>query len=374
MTLNQLNTRFLHWAWKLLNNIRHPYPRPRRAVLFTDAVSEEGVDVLWEGAPPETQTLAHSLKPLNVGTLAFFAPFVLCLHHGSVRGKRGDVITAKGTIFTNISPEIPRRPEHHFLLERGNMPKPKYMAGSVAVLNCGPYRNYFHFMFDAISRLYFFQQAGVKADYYCVAQNAPFQQELLRLFGIHEHQIIPLEKGTHLVAQDLLVSSLPGYNQISAQVHLKDYSTYHFVRQSVLSQLPKDPGDYASHVYIQRWNKRTLANEVEVLSELSLYGKWKVVRLEEHTVLEQAAIFYHAQAVVAVHGAGLANLVYAQAGTQVVELFNPTLIEPIYFQLANLLQLRYHPVVGKPADATPPATDQADSVWVDPKKIRQCLE
>lgn len=374
MQLNKLAKILRGRAWELLNNLRHPHPRPRRALLFSDNVTEEGIKIRWQDASSETQTLTHSLPDLNVGSLAFFPSFVLSLHSGSVVGKRGDVISAQGTIFTNISPEIPRRPNHHFLLERGNLPAPQYVEGTVAVLNCGPYRNYFHFLFDAISRLYLYQQANVKIDRYCVANHTRFQQELLTLFGIRDEQVIPLGKGTHVMAQNLIVSTLPGYNRVDAQVHLKDQSTYHFVRRWVLDRLPKTDGHQASHIYIRRRGNRSLVNEEEVLKALPASQAWETVHPEDYTVLEQAAIFHHARVIIAVHGAGLANLVYAQENTQVIELFNPALIEPIYFQMATLLNLRYCPVVGEAGDGRTPDSPTPDSVWVDPQKVRACLE
>ncbi len=76
---------------------------------------------------------------------------------------------------------------------------------------------------------------------------------------------------------------------------------------------------------------------------------WKVVRLEEHPVREQAAMFYHARQIVSVHGAGLTNLVFAQPGARVVEIFPPDLLEPIYFQIATLFGLHYEPVIAESA-------------------------
>ena len=373
MQIQQLKTKVRNRVWKLLNNLRRPYPGARKAMPFDASLPEEGVAMLWKGPPPEAQMLEHPSDFLNVGMLEFTAPFVLSIRNGSVVGKRGDVVTPEGTVFTEVSPEIPRREHHHFLLERGNLPKPQRIGGSVAVLNCGPYRNYFHFLFDAISRLHLYRQAKVRADYYCVAQDMPFQQELVTRLGIKTDQILPLEKGTHLVAENLIVSSLPGYNKVEEQVHLKDRDTYQFVREAILSQIDQAPGAYASRIYIQRTTRRTVANEEEVLEKLQTLGEWKIVRLEDYSVLEQAAMIYHAQAVVGLHGAGLANLIYAQPNTQVVEIFSPILIEPIFFQIATLFGLRYHPVIAKHTDSSTLPQNGSEAVWVDPEDIIRCF-
>ncbi len=356
---------------KIINNLRRPYPGPRRATPFDPSAPEEGVEVRWKGVPPPPQTLSATADFLNVGTLEFIAPFVLSVRNGSVVGVRGDVVTAAGTLFTNVSPEIPRRSDHHFLLDGGNLPKPRRLPGTVAVLNCGPYRNYFHFLFDAVSRLRLFQQAAISADYYCVAQNTPFQCELVALFGIRKDQIIPLEKGTHVVAEHLVACSLPGFHQISEQVHLKDIDTYRFVRETMLAHLDQDATPYAPRLYVQRTATRTLANEAELLAHLQRQEDWKVVRLEEHSVLEQATMFYHARQIVSVHGAGLSNLVFAQPGARVVEIFPPDLLEPIYCQMATLFGLHYEPVIALPPGESARSTG---TLRVDPQAVVQRLE
>ena len=358
---------------KLINNLRRPYPGPRRVVGFEQPILEEGVEVCWVGPRPAPQTLHHPADFLNVGALEFISPFVLSLRNGSVVGSRGDVVTAQGTLFPEISPEIPRRSHHHFLLDGGNLPKPQRISGTVAVLNSGPYRNYFHFLFDAISRLRFLRQASITADYYCVAQNTPFQRQLPALLGIEQHRILPLEKGTHLVAERLVATSLPGYNTLSEQVHLKDEDTYRFVREAILSQVDITSDQYPNRIYIQRTATRTLANEAELLERLRSRGTWEVVRLEEHPVPEQAALFYHAREIVSVHGAGLTNLVFAQPDTRVVEIFPPELLEPIYYQIATLFGLRYEPIIAE-STGTPPLPDAPAALRVDPDAVVQSLE
>ena len=367
--MNRLSKKIRNHAWRWLNNIRRSHPQPRQALLFDETFTESGVALKWKGSPPSPQQFPPLLTLRAIDKLSFFPPFVLSLHHGSVVGRRGDVVTAQGTIFTNISPEIPRRPHYHFLLDRGNMRRPQYIDDSVAVLNCGPYRNYFHFLFEAIGRLRFYQEAGVRPAYYCVAYTLPFQRELLAHFGVKEQQVIPLQKDTHVVARELWVASLPGYHNTNAEVHVKDTSTFDYIRQTLLDHIVSLSGQYATNIYIQRCGRRTLANEDELLKVLRKQGHWEDVRLEEHSVLKQAAIFYRARVIVSVHGAGLANLVYAMAGTQIIEIFSAHLIEFVYFQIATWRQLRYHAIIG-----TSPEKKSSDTIWVDPQHVLAYIE
>jgi len=65
---------------------------------------------------------------------------------------------------------------------------------------------------------------------------------------------------------------------------------------------------------------------------------------------EQMARFRAAQVVVAVHGAGLTNLVFSAPGTRVVEIFPQNFVKSPYWRLANQLGLRYRPVICGPGD------------------------
>ncbi len=65
---------------------------------------------------------------------------------------------------------------------------------------------------------------------------------------------------------------------------------------------------------------------------------------------EQIARFRAAQIVIAVHGAGLTNLVFCAPGTRVIEIFPQNFVKSPYWRLANRLGLRYRPVIGGPGD------------------------
>jgi len=67
--------------------------------------------------------------------------------------------------------------------------------------------------------------------------------------------------------------------------------------------------------------------------------------LEELTWAQQITAFRAAKIIVAPHGAGLANLVFCQSGTKVIELLHRSYVSPLYWQLAALKDVDYRPVV-----------------------------
>ncbi|GGE88652.1 glycosyltransferase family 61 protein [Stappia taiwanensis] len=65
---------------------------------------------------------------------------------------------------------------------------------------------------------------------------------------------------------------------------------------------------------------------------------------------EQVETFHAADRVVAVHGAGLTNLLFCRPGTQVVEIFPENFVKSTYFWLSRRLGLDYRYVIGGPGD------------------------
>ncbi|MDF9799693.1 capsular polysaccharide biosynthesis protein [Catalinimonas alkaloidigena] len=363
-------------VWNVLNQFRYSHPGPKKVgnVNIADA---QHTTILWRGVQPQAQYFSDQFKerfsvPENI---SFTQPFVAKIGRGHVFGKRGDVITPDGMILTDVCPEIPRRKDHHFLISRGKMPKPGFIDGRVMVLSCGPHYNYFHFTFDVISRLSMFRQAGQTADYYYIVQEKPFQRDLAKIFDIPASKIIPLKKDTHLVAKELIVSSLPGNHHQNTLVNLKDIDTYQFIRKLVCDKINKDKLKHADLIYIQRKGRRTVENEEGLLEKLQEFGNWKVVQLEEYRVLEQAEIFYHAKVIIGLHGAGLTNIVYCKSNTTLIEIFNPAYVEPLYCHMANLLELKYFPLIAEREHSyLRKEKDVKGSVRIDLEKLRECLE
>ena len=82
-------------------------------------------------------------------------------------------------------------------------------------------------------------------------------------------------------------------------------------------------------------SKRHLKNENELMSHLSLYG-FKRYSLEDLTVEEQVELFYDAEYIIGVHGAGMSNVIFAE-NAKVLEIFPGSEIIPHYYFLSKSL-------------------------------------
>jgi hypothetical protein len=101
-----------------------------------------------------------------------------------------------------------------------------------------------------------------------------------------------------------------------------------------------------------RHRSRHLENEREVRGGLASLG-FEAVDTEDLSLNEQIALFAEASSVVAVHGAGLANLIFRiGAPLRLTELFSSDYIAPQFAWLAKEFGFHYDAIVGSALNAT----------------------
>lgn len=220
---------------------------------------------------------------------------------------------------------------------------PANLGGTAIVLNdtfSGD--NYCHWMLDWCARVLIAQTKFNKIDWICCRiSRKGFQEEFLRLIGIKPLSIL-IDEGVRwwkfdqvlLVDNEKIALTHPAW---SANEHVVA-----LVRNAVMSKLPDRPSK-RSRIYISRSDvgrKRSIINEVEVVNVLKRFG-FDVLTLSPMTLLEQAEIFSNCEVVVAVHGAGLTNVLFMPQKSVVIEMFHYRFGSQAYCKLANSLDIDY---------------------------------
>jgi capsular polysaccharide biosynthesis protein len=121
---------------------------------------------------------------------------------------------------------------------------------------------------------------------------------------------------------------------------------------------PSFLGHWPKRIYIDRRNSshRPLLNEGEVIAALAEYG-FVPVRLETLRLDEQQRLFANADIIVAPHGAGLTNILYARPDCKVIELIMDGWACWCFRHLSAIRRASYDCVVGK-------QVSQSDEIWV----------
>jgi capsular polysaccharide biosynthesis protein len=284
-------------------------------------------------------------------------PWLLTFHDVLIHSDAGIILAGDAVVSDTLqqtAPEPNAYRDHGAAIALSDRPEIIDLPGTWLSLLGGNYANYYHWTLEGLARL------------------APVPPELL---AAHENILIPA--GLDNVRRDGLARTrLEAGRRIFEVPPAATYRLQHLTVPWTVTgfHLPHPciagffkglkgdpaPDDLPRRIYIDRRASdrrpnahRRLRNEDEVVAALSRLG-FKPVRLEGLSLQQQIALFAHAEAIVAPHGAGLANLVFARPGTILIELHMDTWTNWCFRHLAAVCGLRYDAVVGRaePAPGT----------------------
>jgi capsular polysaccharide biosynthesis protein len=98
----------------------------------------------------------------------------------------------------------------------------------------------------------------------------------------------------------------------------------------------------------------------------------EVIEDMPETIDDQMRLFRSASLIVSSHGSALANLVWCEPGTRVLELFSSGYVYNYYYYLSQLLGLSYACVVTQSSRSNH-WTNLASDIFVDLRGLEQAL-
>jgi capsular polysaccharide biosynthesis protein len=234
-------------------------------------------------------------------------------------------------------------------------------SGRLAVIAAASSAGYYHFLLDSLPRLVLLKDSGYDTLY--APHDKSFHREAYALLGIEKRRIVPASRRVYWYCADLIVPSLPGVPGCTPPWAVE------FLRsmRNLAGARQVRPGQ---RLYISRADadSRKISNEDEVMAVLAHLG-FRRVLLTGMSLRDQIALFMSASHVVAPHGAGLANLVFSEPGTRVVELFPREYVNPCFQHLCASAGHRHAAVI-----SPPPINGEPLNQWVNPDHVKQALE
>lgn len=205
------------------------------------------------------------------------------------------------------------------------------------------WKNYYHFIVDSCLRYVDLPaQGAVDAQTKIICRNEPttWQMMYLELLGIRPEQIVVSARKLLKINNLTISSSRRQRFAISPQA-IRSFNTA--IRAGVdISQIEPCEKFYISRSLSKL---RQVENEEALTAHLTARG-FRVVHLENMSPQEQIALFSEAKYIVAPHGAGLTNLIYANA-PNVIELIPADFWGWGYFiPLTDAVGGRHWPIVG----------------------------
>jgi hypothetical protein len=178
--------------------------------------------------------------------------------------------------------------------------------------------NYYHWIHDGLLRLHGTEQHLPRGVKYLVPPTLQeFQRETLSMLGLREEQLVPFRGDEVWECERLWFASMPpsGAEVPDAVTWLRDRL---FSATSTPSPEPK------RRLYISR-RRSTHARVVneEALNQVLQGHGFEIIEIGTMSVAEQVRLFSQAESIVAPHGAGETNMLFASATCKILELLEP---------------------------------------------------
>ena len=208
-----------------------------------------------------------------------------------------------------------------------------------------PWFNYYHWICESIFRLWMVKRqldrvTLVLPEYY---KDADFITGSLEPFKLKNIFYIP--NGKSLIVKNLYLPQIKPVCDSYNAVHLKQVSK--FYRDYVWLE-KKITVKKIERLYVSRQlaSRRKVINEDEILPVIKKHG-FTIFYPENHTFLEQVAIFSRVRYLVGTHGSGLTNLLFMAKDTSLLELHKNKTNEldhpsPLFWYMAEALGINYY--------------------------------
>lgn len=205
----------------------------------------------------------------------------------------------------------------HIVFKMFYIPGYKKITGTSLLLVTQYDYNYYHCLFQIPAKIWFLESIGFdfsSIDHYLLGiNNYEFQKEILTSLGISPEKMINVNKHPHIKAKKLVLTPM-FYNPEPWLVNL--------IRNMFLKkEFTNAYSGKCEKIFVSR-NKariRKILNENKLWVILEKYG-FKYFTLENMSIREQAKLFNRAKMVIGAHGAALANTVFCNPGTKVLEI------------------------------------------------------
>lgn len=242
--------------------------------------------------------------------------------------------------------------QNHWVLLRHHWPA-SHHAYALPLINYLD-GNYFHWMLEAMGRLELVaDRLGDASLKLLVDADAPpfVKASIAFLHGVPAERIVADGTRTRRVDRCLLVSNPHTRNAATGRANVYDPTLIRAINRRALERLGPVSGAPVDLLITRRHgSQRRIVNEQALLQR---FPQLQAVALEELSFAEQVALFARARTVVAVHGAGLTNLLFAR-NARVIELYPQVREEKdssYFFQLSDALGLQHDLFACEPVNA-----------------------
>lgn len=228
-------------------------------------------------------------------------------------------------------------------------------------------RNYSHWTEECLAQIqgirHYIQETGEQPILLIPPNSPDFIHQSLDLLGFEKDDYQELN-AERIHVNRMVLPSIRRVWSGTSEDYMRDPFGISWIREEILEKV-EDKSDSPSKILISRQQDaatRRITNWSEVKSELASRG-FKTIVLTEHDFVEQKQLFRGADTIVATHGAGLTELIYAEEAS-VIELFGSYVVPP-YFEMSEAVGHQYGCMV---------CEARGDDIYVDVEELDAAID
>jgi hypothetical protein len=199
--------------------------------------------------------------------------------------------------------------------------------------------NFFHWIFDTMSKLYFIEKIPKLKNYPLILRKPlnKYQKEMFKIFGV-KNKII-FTNGKSFNANNILIPTIPSPPAYSKPL-------INWLRKKFLNNIKKK-NTKIKRIYISRSDAshRKITNDKEISYFLEKYN-FKTLILSKMKLQDQINYFRCADIIVLPHGSGGSHLLFAKKSSKIIELQSPSQINNTWCVVSKLIGCRYGFLIG----------------------------
>ncbi len=247
---------------------------------------------------------------------------------------------------------------------------PTYLVGA-----CAPHNNFYHWCFQCLQGIALLRSVAREQglDYRIVLPPLDgLRRHSLALLGIGDDECVTLPADRFLSGVSLMYSSATcsdyTFQPSERLIGLLDG----YRRRCMDAADPNLP----TRFYLSRRDapkRRALRNEAELAEALAARGCPELV-MSELSLEDQVGAFARAECIVAPHGAGLVNLMFAPPGARLLKIMAENYRHGHFFRLAQVRGMSYSQVLARVAQVDPNDERHGSELEVDIDKVLRTLD
>ncbi len=237
----------------------------------------------------------------------------------------------------------------NIVLDIGTPRIQKKLNGNVLSLltGGGGNNNYFHWLFDVLPRLAlvkkFYKLKNI--NFFLCPDVNKWQLRSLKLLSINKRKCLSSVDYRHIKAKNIISTSHPWiFNNVNKDIENLPKWISLWLKNSFLKY--KSKKKFPKKIYIDRSDSKSnlnkfrgIKNEKELVNFLKKKDFFSF-KLSELSIEEQIKLFNSAEIIIGLHGAGLANLIWCNKSTKIIELKSKN-TNKIYENLAKVNKIKY---------------------------------